>query len=108
MAASAVLFFAFLFVLTFYSVYSAYERLDGRYPIFAATALLVVASVTFVAGDSTIAQALGLYVIALVTAGIALLAYEQLTEKSNSESSRGRDGRAKISLPDPGRGGRDP
>lgn len=70
----------FLGLLLAYMVYSAWARLDGRYPIGAALVLLVAAAVTDAAGATSAANTLAIFVFFLLAAGVILLLVEHIRE----------------------------
>jgi len=76
----------FVGLLLAYLVYSVWARLDGRYPIGAALALLVVTAVVDAAGDVNTANTLAEYVFFLLAGGVVLLIIEQLRARPASGS----------------------
>ena len=71
----------FVGLLVVYLAYSVWARLDGRYPIGAALALLVVTAVVDAAGDTNAANALAEFVFFLLAGGVVLLLIEHLRER---------------------------
>jgi hypothetical protein len=63
----------FLGLLLAYMVYSQWARLDSRYPIAGALALLVATAVVDAAGDLAAANTLAEFVFFLLAAGVVLL-----------------------------------
>lgn len=63
----------FLGLLVVYLVYSAWQRLDSRYPIIAALVLLVVTAIVDAAGASGEADTLAIFVFFLLAGGVLLL-----------------------------------
>jgi hypothetical protein len=90
-AAVSVLY-PLLFVVLFlgYLVYSSWARLDARYPIVAALALLLVAAVVEAAGEPASANAFAEYVFILLAGGIALLLVDYARNARANGSSGGR------------------
>jgi len=74
----------FVGLLLAYMVYSVWVRLDGRYPIGAALALLIVTAVVDALGATNAADTLAEYVFFLLGAGVVLLLIEHLRERPKS------------------------
>lgn len=70
----------FLGLLLAYMVYSAWTRLDARYPIAAALVLLVVTAVVDALGATDSANTLAEYVFFLLGGGVVLLLVEHVRE----------------------------
>ena len=64
---------AFLVLLVVYMAYSAWARLDPRYPIAGALLLLVVTAIVDAAGSIDVANTLAEFVFFLLAAGVVLL-----------------------------------
>ena len=62
--------------LVAYLVYSVWARLDGRYPIVAALALLVATAVVDAAGNTNAADSMAEFVFFLLAGGVVLLLIE--------------------------------
>jgi hypothetical protein len=77
----------FLGLLLAYMVYSAWARLDARFPIGAALALLVVTAVVDAAGATAAANTLAEYVFFLLGAGVILLLVDHVREGRASDRS---------------------
>ena len=90
----------FLGLLAVYVVYSVVTKLDGRLPIAAALALLVVAAVLDATGASGTANTLASYVFFLLVAGVFLLLVEYVRE-------RPADGRSAVAAGEPAAKGRE-
>ncbi len=75
----------FLSLLAAYLAYSAWARLDSRYPIAAALALLIVAALLDAAGDVASANTFAEYVLLLLAGGIVLLLSDHLREARGPE-----------------------
>jgi len=71
----------FVGLLVVYLAYSAWARLDGRYPIGAALALLVVTAVVDSAGYVTAANSLAEFVFFLLAGGVVLLLIEHVRDR---------------------------
>ena len=71
----------FVGLLVAYLAYSVWARLDGRYPIGAALALLVITAVVDAAGDTNAANALAEFVFFLLAGGVVLLLIEHVRER---------------------------
>jgi len=71
----------FVGLLVAYLAYSVWARLDGRYPIGAALALLVVTAVVDAAGDVAAANSLAEFVFFLLAGGVVLLLVEHVRER---------------------------
>jgi len=71
----------FLVLLLVYLAYSVWARLDGRYPIGAALALLVVTAVVDAAGDTNAANSLAEFVFFLLAGGVVLLLIEHVRDR---------------------------
>jgi hypothetical protein len=76
----------FVGLLLVYLAYSVWARLDGRYPIGAALALLVVTAVVDAAGNVSAANALAEYVFFLLAGGVVLLLIEHVRAHPASEA----------------------
>lgn len=74
----------FVGLLLAYMAYSVWARLDGRYPIGAALALLVVTAIVDATGDTAAADTLAEFVFFLLGAGVVLLLIEHLRERSEA------------------------
>lgn len=72
----------FLGLLIAYLAYSVWARLDGRYPIAAALALLVATAVVDAAGDTNAANSLAEFVFFLLAGGVVLLLIEHVRGRS--------------------------
>lgn len=72
---------AFLVLLAVYMVYSAWARLDPRYPIGAALLLLVVTAIVDAAGSTGVANTLAEFVFFLLAAGVVLLLLDHVLEE---------------------------
>jgi len=70
----------FVVLLAVYLVYSAWVRLDPRYPIVAALALLIVTAVLDAAGESASSNTFAEYVFILLAGGIVLLLLDHARE----------------------------
>lgn len=79
----------FVGLLLVYMGYSVWARLDGRYPIGAALALLVVTAVVDASGNVSAANTLAEFVFFLLGGGVVLLLIEHLREKPAADSSGG-------------------
>ena len=71
----------FLGLLVAYLAYSVWARLDGRYPIGAALALLVVTAIVDAAGDTDAANSLAEFVFFLLAGGVVLLLIEHVRDR---------------------------
>ena len=71
----------FVGLLVAYLVYSAWARLDGRYPIGAALVLLVVIAVVDAAGNVAAANSLAEFVFFLLAGGVVLLLIEHVRDR---------------------------
>jgi len=71
----------FLGLLVAYLAYSVWARLDGRYPIAAALALLVATAVVDAAGDTNAANSLAEFVFFLLAGGVVLLLIEHIRDR---------------------------
>ncbi len=71
----------FVGLLIAYLAYSVWARLDGRYPIGAALALLVVTAVVDAAGDTSAANSLAEFVFFLLAGGVVLLLIEHIRDR---------------------------
>ena len=71
----------FLGLLVAYLAYSVWARLDGRYPIGAALALLVVTAIVDAAGDTSAANSLAEFVFFLLAGGVVLLLIEHIRDR---------------------------
>jgi len=71
----------FLALLAVYMGYSAWVRLDARYPVGAALVLLVVAAVADAAGSVDTANTVAEYVFFLLAGGVVLLLIDHLREE---------------------------
>ncbi|MGC2289762.1 MAG: hypothetical protein WA688_07905 [Thermoplasmata archaeon] len=91
----------FLGLLGAYMVYSAWTRLDSRYPIAGALVLLVVAAVVDAAGATGAANAIAVYVFFLLAAGVVLLLVDHLREEPRHAPSG-------LPPSEPGGGAQDP
>lgn len=74
----------FVGLLVAYIVYSAWARLDGRYPIGAALVLLVITAVVDAAGNVTAANTLAEYVFFLLAGGVVLLLIEHVRDQRDA------------------------
>jgi hypothetical protein len=74
----------FVVLLLVYLGYSVWARLDGRYPIGAALALLVVTAIVDAAGQTDLANTLAEYVFFLLAGGVVLLLIEHLRGRSRA------------------------
>jgi len=72
----------FVGLLVAYMVYSVWARLDGRYPIGAALALLVVTAIVDASGATETANTLAEFVFFLLGGGVVLLLIEHLRERA--------------------------
>jgi hypothetical protein len=72
---------AFVVLLLVYMIYSVWARLDGRYPIGAALALLIVTAVVDTLGQTSAADTLAEFVFFLLGGGVVLLLVEHLRER---------------------------
>ena len=77
----------FLGLLVAYLAYSVWARLDGRYPIAAALALLVATAVVDAAGDTNAANSLAEFVFFLLAGGVVLLLIEHVRGRPAPERS---------------------
>ena len=77
----------FLGLLVAYLAYSVWARLDGRYPIAAALALLVATAVVDAAGDTSAANSLAEFVFFLLAGGVVLLLIEHVRARRTLEGS---------------------
>jgi len=92
----------FLGLLVAYLVYSLWARLDGRYPIGAALALLVVTAIVDAAGDTDAANSLAEFVFFLLAGGVVLLLIEHVRDRpSPADSGRSRAAGAQRPSPEP-------
>jgi len=71
---------AFLILLLAYMIYSEWARLDSRYPIAAALALLVATAIVDAAGAVAAANTLAEYVFFLLAGGVVLLLVDHMRE----------------------------
>jgi len=79
----------FVALLVVYLVYSVWARLDGRYPIAAALALLVVTAVVDAVGDVNAANQLAEFVFFLLAGGVVLLLIEHVRDRPKAADSSG-------------------
>jgi hypothetical protein len=70
----------FLVLLAVYLIYSVWVRLDPRYPIVAALALLIVTAVLDAAGESASSNTFAEYVFILLAGGIVLLLLDHVRD----------------------------
>lgn len=89
----------FLGLLLAYMVYSVWARMDARYPIAAALALLVVTAVVDALGDYASANTLAEFVFFLLGAGVVLLLIEHVRENPR-RSTTSVEGGGSGSAPD--------
>ncbi len=82
----------FLALFAIYLGYSAWTRLDARYPIFAALLMLVAAAVADAANAVDLANTLAEYVFCLLAGGVVLLLIEHL--RTSGTPSHGAGGSA--------------
>jgi len=73
----------FVGLLVAYMAYSVWANVDGRYPIGAALALLVVTAVVDAAGDTNAANELAEFVFFLLAGGVVLLLIEHVRDRSS-------------------------
>jgi len=74
----------FVGLLVAYLAYSVWARLDGRYPIGAALALLVITAIVDAAGDVNAANTLAEFVFFLLAGGVVLLLIEHVRGRPES------------------------
>lgn len=82
--------YPFLALLLVYMVYSEWTRLDSRYLILAALALLVITAAVDAAGAIGTANVLAVYVFYLLAAGVLLLVIDHVREERAAARSGAR------------------
>jgi hypothetical protein len=89
----------FVGLLVVYLVYSVWAHLDGRYPIGAALALLVVTAVVDAAGDTAAANSLAEFVFFLLAGGVVLLLIEHVRDRPRAQGEAASVGSSTKGVP---------
>lgn len=101
----------FLALLFVYLVYSAWARLDARYPIAGALVLLVITAIVDAAGAVAAANTLAEYVFFLLSGGVVLLLVDHVREGRGAPtgpSPSGSPGPRETDSPEPTEAGQGP
>ena len=80
----------FLALLLVYMVYSAWARLDARYPVVAGVVLLVITAGVDASGATDTANLLAEFVFFLIGAGVVLLLVDHARARFGAASGRGQ------------------